>query len=241
MAYHSVEMGQAGQQLNQEDGVLPTRRLGSRWAYGPWQVALSVWQGGQDIAYAGFSQIGFPLQLQTRLMAQGAQWRAGYAWPWVGDSVALLSVGVDQLQIDRNMRPSPFSAPLRERLDSTRALLGASVVMEWTALAEWPLQISAGVDVLRSVRQRLAVDSFGLYDPITLSPANSTGWRAALRMAVVPSAASKVWLSVERENFNPGSTPYRAWTPGDGPATLVRYPGSRQSMHSMSIGASWQF
>lgn len=241
MAYHALETGVAGKLLNQEDGVLPTRRLGSRWEHGAWHMDLSVWQAGQEIAYSGFSQVGFPLQLQTQLNAQGMQWRAGYAWPWVGDSAALLSVGVDQLQIDRNLRPSPLSSALREKMDSTRALLGAGVVKEWTALPGWPLQVSVGVDVLRSLRQRLAVDSFGLYEPITLSPANSTDWRTTLRMALAPSASSKVWLTVEREGFNPGSTPYQAWTPSDVPATLVRYPGSRQSLQSLSIGASWQF
>lgn len=241
MAYHAVERGQAGQKLNQEDGTLPTRRLGARWVYGPWLAALSVWQGGQDIAYTGISQTGFPLQLQTRLQAQGIQWRAGYAWPWVGDSMVLASVGVDQLQMDRNMQPTPFSSPLRERLDSTRALLGGQIVKEWAALAEWPLQVAVGVDALRSVRQRLAVDSFGRYEPISLSPTNSTGWRSAVRVSLAPSAASAVWLALERESFNPGATPYQSWTATDAPATQVRYPGSRQSLHSLSMGASWQF
>lgn len=241
MNYHMIETGAAGNLLNREDGVMPTQRVSLRWESMPRFVELSAWKGVKQIPYAGFTQIGFPLSTRTDLNATGWQLRTGQTWSVLQRSAVSLSLGLDSMQMDRNILPAPFASPLREKLDSTRALLGAEFKTELPTPMNWPLIVSAGVDVMRAVDQRLSVNSYGIYDLITLNPTPGTDLRARFKLSLAPSSSSRLWLAFEREEFNPGSTTFQTWAKNGVPAALVRYPGSHQTMQSISVGASWQF
>lgn len=241
MQYRMAESGASGQLLNREEGTLPTQHLKARWEQASRFMELGAWHGGQQISYVGLTQASLPLLTQTELKMQGWQWRLGQYWPWLQSSNWGVALGLEHLRIDRHILPALGSLPLRETLDSTRAVLGLESKTEFSSVLGWPLQLAVGVDLLRTLRQELAVDSFGLYDPLRLLPAPSTDGRATLRLTLAPNASSQVWFAVQRENFNPGSTAFQSWTRMGVPASTVRYPGSRQSMQQISVGASWQF
>ena len=243
--YQSTERTASGVVSNQETGSLPRFTATARWQQDAWFVDGNFSLARHDIAYEGYTQFGVPLSTTTALALNQGGLVAGYRWRTAGDSQWRLSTGLERLQVRRNILPSMGSLPLREVLTSTRLVAGGVWQHDWPRLIlagrVMPLNLSASVDMLYALRNRLDVDSLGLYDPITLQPGRSLDWRLGLKSELtvargVTASAGWVW-----ERFNPGESSTEVWRQGGVPAVGVRYPGSQQRFQTFMFGLGWMF
>lgn len=243
--YMSVERTSTGSITNQENGSLPNVSLTGRWQGTGWFGEFQMGLARDDIAYQGYSQLGIPLNTTTALtMTQGGG-VMGHRWHGTNGMSWRISAGAERLQVRRSILPSLGSLPLREILTSTRVVAGVTWQQEWPHMAlgqiALPLSLSAGVDVLRAVRSRIDVDSLGLYDPITLQPAQTTDWRLALKTKVVLLPGVVASVAWTQERFTPGGSVTEVWRRGGVAAAGVRYPGSQQRLQTLAMGVSLSF
>lgn len=239
--YRATERNVLGNVTNQESGSLPHAMVTGRWQQGEWfaEAALSV--ARHDVAYQGFTQIGIPLATTTALAIAQSGLQGGRRWRSTGSTQWQVSGGLERLQIQRHILPALGSSPLREVLTTTRAVASVAVEQDLLAALGAPIVLSAGLDVMPTVRSRLDVDSFGVFDPITLQPAHSTDWRVKLKTALAMSRQATLWLGYTHESLQPGGSSLEVWTRGGVPTAGVRYPGSQQSLRTLSMGLSLVF
>ena len=240
--YRATERNALGNVTNQESGSLPRAMVTGRWQHGEWfaEAALSV--ARHDVAYQGFTQIGIPLTTTTALAMTQSGLQGGRRWRSSSSAQWQVSSGLERLQIQRHILPGLGSSPLREVLTTTRAM--ASVAVQQDLPATWvsaPVALSVGLDVMPALRSRLDVDSFGVFDPITLQPARSTDWRVKLKTELALSRQASLWLGYMHESLQPGGSSLEVWTRGGVPTAGVRYPGSQQSLRTLSMGLSLGF
>ena len=235
--YHARESSPSGGTLNTEDGRLPTLTVAGAWQRGPWHVSASQLLARQDLAYQGYTQIGIPLNTTTRLALGNTSLLAGYAWKVSDQGRLRVSGGLEHLRIDRQIQPALGSLPLHETLSLLRGVAG----LQWAHGGELGMHWAAGLDWLHSVRSRLAVDTYGLYDPITLQPGRSNDWRAHVQASYRWHSGWTGKLMLSTESIRPGASAQEVWTQQGVPAVSVRYPGSRQSLTTLQAGLSWQF
>jgi len=236
LEYHMKETASSGALLNREDGNLPILRVGVSATQDEKFVELSAWQSEHLIPYLGFTQVGQPLITLTQLNIQSWQLRAGKTWGWYETSSLALFLGLENIQVDRNILPSLGSLPLREILDSTHAVIGARAQVPLLNMAQRPLVLSVEANLLPMLRNRLTVNSFGLYDVITIEPGQNIDWRTQLKLNYNPIASLRVWVSLQHQTLTPGSTPFQSWNQNGVPATQVRYPGSQQTLQCIMAG-----
>jgi hypothetical protein len=241
LQYHMKEVNSAGGLLNREDGTLPVLRIGLEAEKEKKAIAFEYWQSEGLVPYFGMTQVGFPLFTFTRLDIRGIQLRAQKSFNWNATSSYAMSLGISNTQVDRSILPSFGSLPLREKLDSTQAVIGTSAQLRLFEVMQRPLSLSAEVNLLPTLRNRLSVDSFGLYDPITLKPARNVDWNAKVKLGYQPSQWIGIWLTLQRQSLTPGSTDYQIWTKNGVPSALVRYPSSQQFLNQMMMGCSFHF
>jgi hypothetical protein len=246
LTYQSIERSSSGGVTNQETGHLPliAATLGWQSAQG-WALQGRYSRAKNDVAYQGYTQIGIPLNTITQLAVHQTDARLSYAWPVSSTLSWHPSMGLSHVRVDRSIQPALGSLPLQEVLDSTRLIAGLSLQHRWSGPEAVgtlrPVQLLAGVEVLSAVRNRLKVNSFGQFDPITLTPARQTDWRwhAKAQWSLTPRAT--VSLGVEHERLQPGSSSVEAWRRNGVAVTGVRYPGSQQTLQAWTLGVVWQF
>jgi hypothetical protein len=241
LQYHMKEVNSSGGLLNREDGTLPVLRMGVEAMLEEKSVSFDFWQSEGLVPYFGMTQVGYPLITFTRLDIRGVQLRAQKSFNWNATSSYGVSLGVSNTQVDRSILPSFGSLPLREKLDSTQAVMGTSAQMQLFQLRQHPLSFSAEINLLPALRNRLLVDSFGLYDPITLKPALNVDWNAKAKLSYRPSPWFGLWLTLQRQSLTPGATGYQTWNKGGVPSVSVRYPGSQQFLNQITMGCSIHF
>lgn len=246
MAYQSVERSTAGGVINQEQGYLPLIVTTVGWqSVEGWSLHGRYSRAKGDVAYQGYTQIGIPLSTQTQLAVHQTelQWRD--RWPVSGSLSWQPNVGVSHVRVDRNIQPALGSLPLQEVLDSTRLAAGMSLHQRWSRPevvgSMRPMQWSVGVDVLTAVRNRLAVNSFGQFDPITLAPARQTDWRWHAHAQWALSEHAMFSMGVVQERLQPGGSAVEVWRRDGVPVAGVRYPGSQQHLRQWTVGLDWRF
>ncbi|MEY2952443.1 MAG: hypothetical protein RLZZ401_530 [Pseudomonadota bacterium] len=237
--YRASETSTAGHTLNREAGSLPLLRLTGRWQNQAWFADVSHGVARGEVVYEGITQIGIPLTTTSRLALSQSRARVGYLWQVSEGLEWQWSGGVERLQVDRNILPALLSLPLREVLTVSRAVVGVDGRYQPATLPR--LSVSGGVALLPGLGSRLAVDSFGLYDPISLTPARHTDWRLHMTTAWQLAPNQSLTLTLQREDLRPGSSTTEIWTRNGTPAAGVRYPGSAQSLTSLSMGLAWAF
>ena len=237
LRYTAQEKNALGSVLNTETGSLPSAQLSLRHQRGPWVVELGFSQAANTIAYNGFTQLGLPLLTRTELAWTQAHANVGYHYPIAAQSSVLLGAGLVQRNIDRNILATAGSLPLRETLQSTQLSLQAMVQggAAKAVLGPGSLSWQAGVQLLPSLRHRLKVDSFGLYDTITLSPARNTDWKVSAGFAFALNPVWSVGADISHQSLRPGASSTEVWTKSGVPSASVRYPGSVQSATGLAI------
>lgn len=239
--YHAVERSPAGAVINTESGSLPLLTVGARWRQAPWFAEMEATSGANTIAYDGFTQLGLPLQTQTRLhLGQWAAW-AGYALADTAAGQFSVVAGLAQQRLDRDILPGLGSLPLRETLDTTRLVAGVRWRSPSLQAFGRPVALNAAFDALPALRSRLAVDSYGLYDPVTLAPGRGIDWHLQLRGDIQVTPQASLWLGLGYQSFKPGASATAIWTRNGVPAVTVRYPGSKQVLRTVTVGAEWRF
>jgi hypothetical protein len=249
--YQSTERSSSGAISNQETGELPQAKLALTWQGGGQRDGQGGTWFGQgyyalarhDVAYQGYTQIGIPLATTTELAIHQAGAHAGYRWQWGDSTQGTALAGLERMQVRRNILPGVWSLPLNEIITSTRAVLGTQVRHRLGILpvVAWPVTLSGGAEALQALHTTIDVNTQGLYDPITLSPAKKLDWRWQLRAEVNPSRAVALWAGVAQERFTPGDTPVAVWLRNGTPAAGVRYPGSEQRLQTLSLGLQVSF
>ena len=241
LEYQMQERSASGALLNQEAGVLPVVKVNATATRADWILDAGYWQSEGLLPYVGATQSGFPVITLTQLNLQNAQ--LSLRKVFVGNGVVTYALigGVSHTQVDRNILPSVNSLPLHETLDITQALIGVNVQLPVTEVAHSPLIFSMETTALPAVRNRLKVDTLGLYDPITLKPGLKVDWCVKAALNFQPSAVIDLWAYAERQSLTPGATPYQVWTQGGVAVTSVRYPGSKQFMNQLVMGFAVKF
>ncbi len=236
--YDAREATAAGVELNRDRGTLVGASAGI--AADAWGMhwTLSAARLGAAVAYTGFNQIGLPLRTQTDLRLQRID--------LVAEPAARLAIGRGSLggvaglggsRIDRAIRASLNSLPATEVMCGVRLSLGLSwdqpladaVTLRLDATADWPL------------RQRLLVTTFGQYEDYSLRPASRAGttFRLALRWRVTPAATLRFEFDDQRLPF--GASDAVVVTRDGRPSAVSSYPGSRQRLETLRIGAGMTF
>jgi hypothetical protein len=174
LKYNAKERSSSGAVINEESGSLPWVQLGVRHAFTPAYFVDASWRyAANTINYAGFTQLGIPLNTQTKLAWHQMSFGLGYRYPFSEAQSLEATLGLGQRRLDRAIQASIGSLPLREVLGTTQLQLGATWQQHLSARSQW----HAGIALHQALRQSLAVDSFGLYDPITLRPAKQLDMR----------------------------------------------------------------
>ena len=235
--YQAREISSSGGTLNTEQGRLPTLTVAGKWQHGPWSAEASHLLARQDLAYQGYTQIGIPLSTTTRLALGNTALRAGYVWRVSEHDRLTLLGGVEHLQIDRQIQPALGALPLHETLNLLRCAAG----VQWMHGGDLGFNWTAGVDLLRSVRSRLKVDTYGLFDPITLRPGAGNDWRAHVQAAYRWQGGLTMTVRASKESIRPGASSREVWTLNGVPAVSVSYPGSKQSLTGLHAGLTWRF
>ena len=235
--YQARETSASGGLLNMEKGVLPSLTLRGQWQQDRWFADVSHLLARHDVVYEGYTQLGIPLQTATQLAWSTSALSVGRFWPLNERSDMKLQVGLDHLQIDRQIRAALGSLPLHETLGLTRGLLG----LHWSHGEPFGWRWEAGVDVLRRMRSQLKVDTYGLYDPITLQPGNGTDWRFRVQAAYRWQGGLTGFVTVSQDTVRPGASSQEVWSQQGRPVLAVRYPGSHQTLKNLQAGVAWQF
>ncbi|MEQ1533264.1 MAG: hypothetical protein HOO97_07060 [Sideroxydans sp.] len=241
LAYQMQERGATGALLNSEEGSLPVLRMNATATREDWMLEAACWRSEGLIPYVGMTQIGFPVLTFTQLKILNAQLALSKVVIRNEHFTYALIGGFGHTQVSRNIFPSANSLPLHETLDITQARIGSTVQLPILNVAQSPLIFSIEATALPAVRNRLEVNTFGLYDPITLKPGLKIDWSVKATLDFQPSSVLNVWAYAERQSLTPSSTPYQIWTQGGVAVTAVRYPGSKQFMNHVVMGIGVQF
>lgn len=241
LRYQSTEYSAAGVRLNSESGRLPSVRLSGRWSFGDWFAEAGATVARNDVAYDGFTQLGLPLQTTTQL--QLSQWgaRAGRIWQVRDDARLSLSGGLEQLHLDRNILAGVGSLPLQETLNTTHAVVGMQWAQRLGEISDTAATVTVALDWMPALKTRIAVNSFGLFDPITLKPGLSQDLRLSLRLDKPLTQRLGGWIGARHQRYRPGETGTEVWTKNGVAAATVRYPGSEQSLTWLGAGLNWSF
>lgn len=191
------------------------------------------------IDYQGLSQFGLPVATKTRLALERLQLAAAPANGWsIGPGRSWGELTMARQQLDRSIRASPTSLPLRERIVSWEFGVGAGYAAAHHA-AGFPLEIAFRLSATTPLEQHLTVDSFGEFDEALLRPAarasGSAHWEAALHAS--PDTRIGVAYAVRWMRFGPA--PARSLSRDGQPVGQISYPGSRQTIRSILVHVSW--
>lgn len=236
--YDARETAPGGFVLNHEHGRLGDAALSLQLEgdTGAWTVLGSSARG--TVRYRGFSQLGVPLSTSTKLQLDAAELR--WSPPWsvrVAGFLVQPRAGLSSRRIDRAVQASAQSTPLTETLDATR--LHVAMVVTHPLGERWQLQAEA--DYARPLRQRLSVETAGVYDDFTMHPhaghaldfAFGVEWQLAMHWTL--------GLRLEHQQLAFGT---------DGPVDVRRegvivgsanYPGSRQHLGGAKLRVGYRF
>lgn len=230
--YDSSEKSAGGSVLNREEGWLNgiAVGIGADGERGRWTLKAGYERG--EPGYRGVSQTGDPLNTTTGLRVRRLALR--WAPPWQASVHSVAVDGYAELahqRIDRSIQPTEQSLALREWMDTT--WLRGGLMLHAPFTEAWSVQANA--QLAWPLAQRLRVDAPGIYDPFRLTPgrrmSNQIGagfaWRATPRLRV------ELWATGDYWRF--GRSPSRTITRDGETAGTAEYPGSRQSLHGLSL------
>lgn len=238
LKYDAKERSTSGAVINHESGSLPFVQLGARHAFTPAYFVDASWRyAGNTINYAGFTQLGIPLNTQTKLAWHQMSLSAGYRYAFSEAHSLEATLGLGQRGLDRAIQASLGSLPLREVLSTTQLQLGAKWQHRLSAHSQW----HAGIELYQALRQSLAVDSYGLYDPITLRPAKQLDTRLHAGASYAFSPQWRIAANVGLDRIKPGASSTEIWRKNGVPAAGVRYPGSTQRALDYGLVLSTHF
>jgi hypothetical protein len=147
-------------------------------------------------------------------------------------------VGLGKRRLDRDIKAGLGSLPLRELLSITQLQVGAKWQKRMNTHTLWHM----GLTLHPVLNQSLAVDSFGLYDPITLRLGKqSTDRRITAGLAHRFSSIWQVELHWGMDIMRPQASATEIWKKSGVPQVTVRYPGSQQRMSDVSLQLSAHF
>lgn len=239
MRYRSVETGSNGATLNSEAGRLPSVTALGAWRRQAWQLRLSHQIARGELAYQGYTQMGIPLATNSQLVVNKSAVQVGREWAVNDCNDIVLLAGLERLSVDRNILPAMASLPLREKLSLVQAAIGLQWAHAGSVRRGWSWD--AGAFALAGLQSRLQVDSYGLYDTVTLQPARAVDWRAEAGLLYRWSPQVAASLRLGHETATPGASSQDIWYRAGIPAAGVRYPGSRQSLTTLQAGFTWTF
>jgi|GEM_PF-2253338 len=224
--------------LNRERGDLVGAHVQLGMSSGAGTLAIDLQQAGGGLDYNGLTQLGLPLNTQTRLRMERVGLAASPAWPRMplADGLLTAQLGLQQLRIDRRIEPTARSAGLREQLRLDLIAVG----LRWRQPLAAQTRIQLDLGWLQPVDARLRVDTGGVIDGYTLRPRHR-GWPtadAALHCALGGGLSASIGLRLEQPRI--GSSPPLAITRLGRPAGISSYPGSRQRWHGLALGLTWQ-
>jgi hypothetical protein len=230
------EERQADVLLNRETGRLGGGRLRAGVDTAAGRVGLTLVQADGVLDYRGRTQLGLPLTTRTRLGLQRAALQAQPAlqWPLAGGMLAA-EVGIERIELDRQIEATGRSGSLRERLQLDLVLAG----LDWQVALPRAAVASLALQWRQPWSSRLVVDSAGALDTFSLAPRHQ-GWpalQAALRWPLGPGLS--LHLALQHEALRAGPSPSQLVTLQGRPAGVSAYPGSRQTQQSLALGLAW--
>jgi hypothetical protein len=187
------------------------------------------------VAYQGLSQVGLPIATHTRLGLQRIELGLGPATGWaIGPGRLQGHAALAMQRLDRRIRASSLSLPLREILSSQEVVFGAAFEVP-TMAAALPLGLVARLSASMPFDQTLVVDSHGQFDRARLAPAPRTTWAAGLEAVWRPAVGWRAGLGVSTRWLRVGPAPAQGLTREGLPVGTISYPGSRQTIRSILV------
>jgi hypothetical protein len=236
--YQAEERNSIGTVINKESGQLPQFGISVQAKEVPWLIKIDFSRAQGEVDYQGYTQMGIPLATRTELSV--SSWQALLAYQWqLGDQQQIaLGAGLNGLQIDRNILPTLGSFPLKEKLDSQRFVV--SLLWQWQ-MADHPFALNSQLDILPQHKNRLMVDTQGLYDTIELDTDQHTDWRWVLDAEWRCTPNAKLGLGLAYQSYQPGSSSLGILKRNGLAAATVRYPGSEQRLLVLKSYFTWHF
>jgi hypothetical protein len=238
LKYDAKEFSTTGAVINRERGHLPFIQLGLRYTLSDsYFIDTSVRYADQKIRYDGFTQIGIPITTQTQLAWHQATVNLGYRLRWSDRQSLEYSIGIGQRRLDRDIRPTLGSLPLREIMSTSQLNLSARWHQQLGTQTQW----HAGIAVQPSLRQNLRVDSYGIFDPITLQLSKHLDSRLFAGFTHSFSTTWRVRGELGMDRIQPEASSTEIWRKNGVPSASVRYPGSKQKSLDLRFEVSTSF
>jgi hypothetical protein len=245
--FEAREFLQSGALFNREDGRLQGARItlghGVRTPLGPVELQFRHRHASGTVRYLGLTQGGFPIltttvnQLERQAVSASRAWQLGRGFS--ADAGVVLSTH----RFDRSIQPLinlPLQELLRERSAGLELGIAASP-RRWLGQGWVPQQISYRHTLERTRQAALEVNSFGIQDFITLTPAKSAHSERRLQLQWPLAAGAALLWQRSITAHAPGASPTEIWTSGGVPTSTVRYPGAQiyQAETALGLSLSW--
>jgi hypothetical protein len=236
--YEATETAPGGFVLNRDSGVL---RGGSVALTQPlaadWRLRLLLQSLHGSLRYDGLTQLGLPLTTSTGLRLQRAELAlAAAAWAVPGGFELVPALALGEQRIERAIAATPASLPTTETMHSRFIAIDAAMRRSFGSAA---LQLALRAAV--PLRQRLDIDTFGVYDSYSLQPQRQGSTRLTLRGEWAFAPGWTLAAEAGSETLKFGNADGRLVTAGGQPAAISSYPGSRQRLRSTAVAVTAAF
>jgi hypothetical protein len=244
--YVAEEPAPDGRVFNREQGALRRLCLGLGHTLGDWSLQATLTQDDGTIDYAGQTQLAIPLSTSTDLSRRAWTLAAGHTWQvdeegqeGEGGTTLTLSLGVQALRTERDIRATPISSRLTETLRTRQWQLGLGVSVPVT-LAGAPLRLGATLQATRPWSHRLAVDTHGVVDALELRPGRRWGGQLGFDATLTLTPSVDVSAKLGWETYRPGASATQVAYRGSVPVGGASYPGSVQTLRHLGIVLGWR-
>jgi hypothetical protein len=233
---HFVELDNAGDPINEEDGSLLFSGLGIYWQFDSGLFTeVSYKAAGSDLTYRGLSQWGFFIESETEYFIRDAYVLLGRQFDLTGVYMGLSNRYRERNIIGKNIAPGVNIAGAYEELESTYGIFG----LQLNLLADRPFQIRFDGRISADLKSDLYVVSG--YDPATIRPGKQLmvmgsveflfGLGGGLTLSIIPSYE---YVHIDE------SDSFLTYQNGR-PADSIHHPETEYETLSLNTKLSWYF
>ncbi len=211
-----------GAVLDRESGALPGFNADLRYTRGAWfaRGRIGYFAGGVD--YDGQTQGGVPVLSRTDEAIFDGALVGGHRWSDLGRWSAAAYGGFGYRHWERDIRSTPVASGIFETYRWAYALLGTTLGYRFGPRT----RVALDAGLTRTIGAQVAADFGGVFDAVTLEPADRFGGRLGLRFAYRWAPGWTVRGGPFVRWWVLGRSPARALTQQGSPVTSVFEPAS---------------
>lgn len=226
-----------GATLDREYGLLPGLAAEVVYTRGRWFGRWGLHYHGGTVNYDGQTQGGVPVDTDTGTEILDTELSGGYRWLRLGHWSASVYGGLGYRHWDRDIHSSPAAYGVFETYQWGYGLLGMSVARRFGTRDRLILDARA----TRTIGARVAVDFGGVFDPVTLEPADRFAGRLSLRLVHRVTRLWSLQVGPYVEWWRLGESPGRPLVQGGSPISTVFEPRSDTRLVGFELGVLHRF